>query len=85
MNAGFISHIPEDLLEEYALGKVPDPNCTPVDEHLLICPACQNSLEEIDEYVRVMRGALVALPHLPSKRSPLPKLSSSFDLLCRCV
>jgi len=85
MNTGLILHIPEELLEEFALGRVPDPDCTPVDEHLLICPACQNNLAEIDEYIRVIRAALAALPPLPSKRSPLPKLSSSFALLCRCV
>ena len=74
MNTGFIFHIPEELLEQFALGKVPEPHCAPLDEHLLICPACQNSLAEIDEYIRVMRAALAA---------PLPKLSPSFA--CRCV
>ncbi len=75
MNTGSIFHIPEDLLEEYALGKASDGDCSPLDEHLLICRTCQNRLAEIDEYVRVMKAAIAAPPIRASKRSPSRRLS----------
>jgi len=62
MNAGFFSHIPEETLETYALGRVPDGHRAPLDEHLLVCPACQVSLEAMDEYIQVMKAATAALP-----------------------
>ena len=61
MNTGFPFHIPEDALERYALGRVPDEDCAPLDEHLLICPTCQAGLEEMDEYVKVMKAATATL------------------------
>ena len=69
MNTGFDFHVPYDLLEEYALRRVPARNRAPLEEHLLICPACQNSLAKIDEYILVMKTAMAALPPLSSKRS----------------
>ena len=70
MNTGFPFHIPEDALEKYALGQLPDPDCTPLDEHLLICPTCQSRLEELDEYVKVMKAAAAAaLSSTPSKQN----------------
>ena len=61
MNTGFPFHIPGDALENYALGRVPDADCAPLDEHLLICPICQAGLEEMDEYVKVMKAATAAI------------------------
>lgn len=69
MNTGWLSHIPEDLLERYAIGRLPDPDCAALDEHLLICSACQISLEEMDEYVHVVKAAIAALPRT-LKRPP---------------
>ena len=83
MNTGFIFHIPDDLLEEYALGRVPDRGRTPVEEHLLICPTCQNNLAEIDEYIGVMKTALDALPPLPPKRLSVPRRNSSLVVFSR--
>ena len=61
MNTGFTFHISEDELEKYALGRLPNADCEPLDEHLLICPICQSSLEAMDEYVIVMKAATAAL------------------------
>lgn len=69
MNTGSIFHIPDDLLEEYAIGRLPDIDCAPVEEHLLICPTCQNNLTETDEYIRVMRAVLARLRRLPKTLS----------------
>jgi anti-sigma factor RsiW len=67
MNTFFPFHISGDALEKYALGRLPDADCDPLDEHLLICPTCQARLEEVDEYVKVMQAATAALAGTPSK------------------
>lgn len=77
MNTGLEDHIPEDLLEGYAMGKVSALDRAPLEEHLLICPACQTHLEETAEYIRLVRSALLSYtanvrPTLV-KTSPKPK------------
>src|SRR5271167_2822799 len=57
MNTGFFSHISEETLETYARGRALDAHCAPLDEHLLVCPACQICLEELEEYIEVMKAA----------------------------
>jgi hypothetical protein len=57
MNAGLHSHIPEDVLERYALRQVPGAECSSLHAHLLHCSACQINLNEIIEYVAVMKAA----------------------------
>jgi hypothetical protein len=61
MNAGSISHIPEDLLERYAMGGLPHQDRGRLHKHLLHCSSCQIQLQQIDEYVKVMKAALTAL------------------------
>jgi anti-sigma factor RsiW len=58
MNTDFLSHIPEDTLETYALGRVPVAHRALLDEHLLTCPDCQICLAEMDEYIKVMQAAI---------------------------
>jgi len=71
MNTGSRSHIPEDVLERYALRRLADADRVPLDEHLLFCPACQVSLKGMDEYVKVMKAALAALQTTPLSTRPL--------------
>ncbi len=59
MNTGLDVHIPEDLLETYAMGQLPAPHCAPLEEHLLICPNCQIRLEKTDEFVCAVRAAVL--------------------------
>ena len=59
MNTKSISLIPEDLLERYAMGRLSRPDCAPVHRHLLHCSSCQVHLQQIDEYVKVMKAALL--------------------------
>jgi anti-sigma factor RsiW len=61
MNTNFCSHIPEDMLEKYALGSLSDAKFAPLDEHLLICPACQTNLQTVSEYIAVMKAATAAV------------------------
>jgi anti-sigma factor RsiW len=64
MNASFDAHVPEDALEAYAMGKLPEQACAPMEEHLLICPVCRTQLEAMDDYVCVVRAAFSALSNL---------------------
>ena len=69
MNAGLERHINEDDLEEYALGRLTGVQGTWLEDHLLVCPTCQDRLAEIDEYVRVMKAAAAAVALETSEHS----------------
>ena len=58
MNEG-ANHMSEELLERYAMEKMPDWESAPVEEHLLICQFCRTRLEKVDEFVALMEAALV--------------------------
>lgn len=62
MNTRSSLHIPEDVLEEYAMGMLPEQGCAPVEEHLLICPYCQCRLDAADAYIRIVKTAVSLLP-----------------------
>ena len=51
-------HIEDDLLEQYALGRLEEPRTTAIEEHLLLCEYCRDRLEEMDSYVVTMGDAL---------------------------
>lgn len=53
----FVVHIPEDLLERYAMGMLSDSETGPLEEHLLVCHECQDRLRAVDEYVAAIRAA----------------------------
>jgi Putative zinc-finger len=57
MNTSFDRHVPEQVLEEYAMGMLSEKDCMPLEEHLLICSACQDLLAQTDEYIRVAKAA----------------------------
>ena len=62
MKASFSSHISEELLEQYAFRRLTEQESAPVEEHLLICPTCQDRLKEVDDYIQVMKLAASQQP-----------------------
>jgi hypothetical protein len=54
-------HPAEDLLEEYAFGRVREPLLAPFEEHLFICSACQTKLQEVETYIALMKSGAAAL------------------------
>ncbi len=58
-------HISEQSLEEYSRGALPEAEVEPLEEHLLVCPRCQDRLAEADEFVRAMREAAARLQMEP--------------------
>src|SRR5579862_5436719 len=56
-----IDHADEDQLERYSLGALHETDLARIEEHLLICEACREGLEEADVYTAAMRGAAQSL------------------------
>ncbi len=56
------SSFDDELLERYALGRLSEPECASLEEHLLLCTSCQVRLDQTDEYVAAVRGAFATLP-----------------------
>jgi hypothetical protein len=55
----FHSHPPEVTWEEYAFGRLSEKKIPPLEEHLLVCELCQTSLEEVTEYIHLMKTGLM--------------------------
>lgn len=77
MNAGFDSHIPEDWLENYAFGKLSAQPSAIVEEHLLICASCLIHLDEVEEYIALVRAAVLSMNAAVSQLRPVKKGSPS--------
>lgn len=65
-----LEHPQGDDLERYSMGTLSGPQGEVLEEHLLICPSCQDQITEIDAYVRTVRVAASRLRSEP----PLSRL-----------
>jgi anti-sigma factor RsiW len=64
-----MDHIPEEVLEEYAAGNLPESQKAEVEEHLLACEFCQNRLEIEDEnFIAALRESVARRKKAASKR-----------------
>ena len=54
-------HAADDVLERYSMGKLPEGEIEPFEEHLLICVECQQRLAETDVYIHAVRTAAARL------------------------
>ena len=52
-----INHIDDETIDRYALGKLTEEELAPVEEHLLVCHACQDKLDGADAFVSAFRAA----------------------------
>jgi hypothetical protein len=52
------SHPSQEILEEYLFHRLPEALAAQVEEHLLICPNCQDTLAEADRFVSALRFAV---------------------------
>lgn len=70
-------HFDEEQLERYSLGLTPEPELAQIEEHLLICEECQNTLARTDAYVRAMRAASARVEeeNRAAPRAIFPKLA----------
>jgi len=75
MNAA-ASHFPSDILELYTLGKLSEQESEPLEEHLLLCSQCQAQLEDLDDFIQVIKTVLTdpaPPPPTMTVRIPLKK------------
>lgn len=70
------SHLSEDALELYSLGRLAESELDGVEEHLLVCSHCQDRLAETDDFVKAVRSATAELEQHPveSWRSKVARL-----------
>jgi hypothetical protein len=61
-------HLNDELLDQYALGILAEERLAGVEEHLLICEACQSRLDASDEFAMLFRETAVQ-PDVRSQRS----------------
>jgi hypothetical protein len=63
-----ILHQTDERLELYALGRLPEPWVAEVEEHLLVCAACQERVDDLESYALAMRQAIVTEPAKSPRR-----------------
>ena len=71
----FGAHLSEETLEEYAFGRVLEPEAASIEEHLLVCEQCQDTLGDIDEYILLMKAATREQAPLPALVRPKRRLA----------
>lgn len=49
-------HISEDILDQYALNKLPESEAAALEEHLLVCFDCQDRLQLTDDFIAALRA-----------------------------
>jgi hypothetical protein len=81
----FLPHPNEEILEDYALRRLPEALTAPVEEHLLVCHTCQDAVAASDEFVAALKCA-ASRPAPQSTSQPggwwsvLPSLASRVSL-----
>lgn len=53
-------HPSEDLLEEYSFGRLDERAAAPLEEHLLLCERCRDSLELVEGFIQELKSAILA-------------------------
>lgn len=66
-------HGTDDQWEEYALGRLPDSDVSLLEQHLMVCAACQEKLNRIEAFALGMRDALASEP-LGYERAAAPRV-----------
>lgn len=61
MQTKFKNHAGEEVLERYCMGMLSGSELESFEEHLLICPECQDRVVETDAHVGAMRTAAARL------------------------
>lgn len=66
-------HIADDVLEKYLMQRLGEEDATEVEQHLLVCPACQTQAQQTEEFILVTRAALRDTGRKPSARAALSR------------
>ena len=74
------SHASNDVLEQYAMDRLSEEETASLEEHLLVCAACQEQQREMDDYVRAMRQALSEIEQESIVKSKMKRFFSFFRI-----
>ncbi len=66
-------HPTTEAFEEYAFKRLSEAETEALEEHLLVCPECQTSLAEVDEYILLMKQATAQYERARGPRSAFPR------------
>jgi hypothetical protein len=66
----FQKHPDEDVWEQYAFGRLGGKKLAALEEHLLICERCQNTLASTDEFVLLMKRGTASFTSSPKQAHP---------------
>ncbi len=56
-----IAHLRSDTIERYSFGKLADVSLKRTEQHLMICEACRERLDEFEAFLTSLRGAQEAM------------------------
>lgn len=83
----FSSHPSEEILEAYALHRLPEEQVPEVEMHLLACEACQHTLADLDTFIASVKAASAGplasrkpFPYWPSALAAAVLLVGAFFL-----
>jgi hypothetical protein len=68
IRVGDMSHLDEDEIERYSMGRFAGEELDRCDDHLLICEPCRRQVERTDVFLRAIRGAAAQSEPLPRMR-----------------
>lgn len=71
------SHPTDEILEQYSMCRLSEAEATTLEEHLLTCAACQERQQEMDDYIRAMRQALIEIEKTSQAHSKWREFSFS--------
>ena len=54
-------HPSEEMFEEYCFDRLGEDLTAMVEEHFLACTACQRTLQDLEDYIRLIKGATAKL------------------------
>jgi len=74
MHSSFEAHASEETLEAYSQGTLSEAEVASFEEHLLVCPHCQDRLAETDAFIRAMQEAARGLQAASAGAGLLAKL-----------
>ena len=85
----FRDHPDENVLEEYAFGRLCDAKAAVLEEHILVCAHCRAALTQTDDYIQLMKFAVSRPLEIPQtgngRRSALASLASAAILAAACI
>ncbi len=59
------SHLSEEKVESYPMGRLAEPETDRIEEHLLLCAECQAQVQQMDEFLKSMKAGANAMRNAP--------------------